>query len=104
MKSIVAYSLGILLIMSNAWWAYTAYNAGMDLDAQTSALVQEKQSVKVLIALLTEARGLSSPEALTQWAAASHPDWIVKRDGPRIELQGLLIRYEGDSIVGVESF
>ena len=104
MKPIVAYSLGALLVLSNAWWIYTAYNAAIDLDAQASALVQEKQSVKILIALVTESRGLSSPEALTQWAATSHPDWIVKRDGGSIELQGLRIRFGGDSIASIESF
>jgi hypothetical protein len=103
MKPVVAYLLGAALLLSNAWWACSAFNAGMSLDAATSTLVSETRSVQVLGALLAAFPPRSGPEALVRWARTAHPDWIVKVEGSNIEIEGIRLKFRGDTLTVVES-
>jgi hypothetical protein len=75
----------------------------MSLDAATSDLVSETRSVQVLGALLTKFPPQPGPEALVQWARTAHPDWIVKMEGSDIEIEGVRLKFRGDTLTAVES-
>ncbi|MBX6330539.1 MAG: hypothetical protein IRY91_01695 [Gemmatimonadaceae bacterium] len=93
--------LVILLIVTNAVWAYTLLDRGVTLDHESTELVRQKRITDLLSALLLELpRGVGIEQAAAT-IRAKHPDLIVKRDGERLEAGDVVLEFQGDTLVRV---
>lgn len=97
-----AHVLGALLVISNALWAYSSYNAALDLDFQERDLIHARRALVVLEAILTESPRSVGPEGLAEWARVTHPEWVLKVDRSVIELEGLRLQFSGDTMVAID--
>jgi len=99
MSNPLTRGLLIVLVLTNAVWAYMLFDRAVTIQSQSDALATQAGQVALLSALLTNrSLGLTKEQFISAVRQAS-PGTELKVVGDTVEVDGLLGIFEGDALI-----
>ena len=94
----------ILLIGSNGWWFYRSIDQGITVAHQSDELGHRRHTMDLLASLVMNLPRDRSQEETLRLLRDKYPEEIVKVTGDTLEIDGVILVFEQDTLADVLLF
>jgi len=91
------------LVLTNGAWAYHLIDQSITLQHQTEELTRQRSIQELLASLVVDLQGTKSRADVMAIVRQKYGNRIVKTDNGNIEIEGVVLRFRGDTLMNVST-
>jgi hypothetical protein len=97
----IIIGLTVALVGTNLAWAYNAVNRGVTVQHGSEQLEHQQTVNELLGTLVVDLPRDRGAAPTLDYLRSRYPNRVVKREGDRIEIDNVVLEFEGDSLARV---